>query len=74
MDWQMSSFLPHFEGWKWGLLDWNGRINPMAAMIKTCNAFNAVSGGYLEELFYSFQGLEPLMNQSGKSFRDYQWY
>ncbi len=63
MDWQMSSFLPHFDGWKWGLLDWNGRINPMAAMIKTSNAFNAVSGGYLEELFYSFQGLESLMNQ-----------
>ena len=63
MDWQMSGFLPYFDGWKWGLLDWNKRINPMAAMIKSCNAFNAVSVGYLEELFYSFQGLEPLMNQ-----------
>ncbi|MBO6201400.1 MAG: glycogen synthase [Chryseobacterium sp.] len=63
MDWKMSSFLPHFDGWRSGLLDWNGRINPMAAMIKSCNAFNAVSGGYLQELFYSFQGLEPLMNQ-----------
>ena len=63
MDWQMSNYFPHFEGYKWGLLDWNGRINPMAAMIKNCNAFNAVSVGYLQELFYSFQGLEPLMNQ-----------
>lgn len=63
MDWKMSSLLPHFEGWNWGLLDWNGFINPMATMIKCCNAFNAVSEGYLEELFYSFQGLESLMNQ-----------
>ena len=28
MDWQMSNYMPRFDAWKWGLLDWNGRINP----------------------------------------------
>lgn len=63
MNWEMVDFLPQFDGWKWGLLDWNGKINPIAAMIKCCNAFNTVSEGYLQELFYSFQGLEPLIGQ-----------
>lgn len=63
MSWEMSNYMPWFDGWKWGLLDWEGRINPLAAMLKCCHAFNAVSGGYLEELFQSFRGLEVLVQQ-----------
>lgn len=69
MAWNMANYMPWFDGWKWGLLDWNGRINPLATMIMCCNAFNAVSGGYMEELYYNFQGLEPLVwQESQKAF------
>ena len=55
MKWEMSSYFPWFYGEQWGLLDWDGFINPLAAMIKCCHAFNAVSEGYLQELFQSFR-------------------
>lgn len=63
MNWEMSAYFPWFYGEQWGLLDWNGFINPLAAMIKCCHAFNAVSEGYLHELFESFRGLEGLVRQ-----------
>lgn len=65
MRWNMSDYMPRFDGWKWGLLDWDGYINPLACMIKCCHAFTAVSNGYLQELFYNFRGLESLMQQEG---------
>ncbi len=66
MSWEMANYFPWFDGWKWGLLDWNGRINPLAAMLKCCTAFNAVSGGYMEELYHNFQGLDVLVRQEHK--------
>lgn len=69
MSWQMASFLPQFDSWKWGLLDWNGRINPLATMIKCCHAFTTVSNGYLEELYHEAKGLESIISrESGKSY------
>ncbi len=61
--WEMLSYFPWFYGEQWGLLDWDGMINPLAAMIKCCHAFNAVSEGYLQELYQSFRGLEGLVRQ-----------
>lgn len=64
MHWAMLDYFPWVSGnAPLGLLDWDGRINPLAAMIKCCSAFNAVSTGYLEELFLSFRGLEGLVRQ-----------
>ncbi len=63
MRWEMAKYFPWFYGEQWGLLDWEGYINPLATMIKCCHAFNAVSEGYLEELFQSFKGLEHLVRQ-----------
>ncbi len=63
MSWEMSSYLPHFDGLKWGLLDWDRRINPLASLLKCAHSFNAVSRGYLEELFTDFRGLETLVRQ-----------
>ncbi len=63
MKWEMLSYFPWFYGEQWGLLDWDGMINPLAAMIKCCHAFNAVSEGYLQELYQSFRGLEGLVRQ-----------
>lgn len=63
MSWDMVNFMPAFDHHKWGLLDWNGFINPLASMIKCCSAFTTVSEGYLEELFVSFRGLESLVRE-----------
>lgn len=63
MKWEMAAYFPWFRPEKWGLLDWDGYINPLAAMIKCCHAFNAVSEGYLKELFSSLRGLESLVQQ-----------
>lgn len=65
MRWDMANYMPWFYGEQWGLLDWAGYINPLATMIKCCHAFNAVSDGYMHELFQSFRGLESLVQQEG---------
>lgn len=61
MSWGMANYFPAFDQYKWGLLDWNGMINPLASMIKCAHAFTTVSEGYLQELFQSFKGLETLV-------------
>lgn len=63
MKWEMANYMPWFYGEQWGLLDWSGYINPLAAMIKCCTAFNAVSSGYMQELYQNFRGLESLVQQ-----------
>ncbi|MCU7616765.1 glycogen synthase [Chryseobacterium sp. PBS4-4] len=69
MRWDMIHFMPSFDHHKWGLLDWNGFINPLASMIKCSHAFTTVSEGYLEELFVSFKGLESLVrDEFGKAY------
>jgi starch synthase len=45
MGWNKSILLPAFDTWKWGLLDWDGVINPLATAIKCCDAYTAVSEG-----------------------------
>lgn len=65
MLWDMAKYMPSFDSHRWGLLDWDGLINPLAAMIKCCHAFTAVSGGYMQELFENFRGLETLVRQEG---------
>lgn len=64
MSWDMLPYFPWVEDSSYlKLLDWAGKINPLATMLKCCHAFNAVSQGYLEELYHSLQGLEPLVQQ-----------
>jgi starch synthase len=60
MDWHKALWMPAFDPWKWGLLDWDGKINPLAALIKCCDHFTAVSEGYLQELVVQSNGLEGL--------------
>ncbi|WP_312076075.1 glycogen/starch synthase [Chryseobacterium sp.] len=61
MSWGMANYFPSFDQYKWGLLDWDGMINPLASMIKCAHAFTTVSEGYLQESFESFRGLEGLV-------------
>lgn len=63
MSWSKAILLPGFDTWKWGLLDWSGMINPLAAAIKCADAYNTVSRGYLQELLEEANGLESLFAQ-----------
>ena len=60
MSWSKSLFIPPFDTWKWGLLDWDGVINPLATAIKCCDAYTTVSEGYLKELYIEANGLQHL--------------
>lgn len=62
MNWNMAHFLPRYDTWRWGLLDWDGVINPMAAGIKCAHAYTTVSEGYLEELYIEANGLQDLFS------------
>src|SRR5690606_3606713 len=62
MNWNKGILLPAFDTWKWGLLDWDGLINPLATAIKCCDAFTTVSEGYLKELYEQANGLESLFS------------
>jgi starch synthase len=62
MDWSKSQLIPAWDDWKTGLLEWNGRINPMASAIKCADKVTTVSQSYMEELFFDANGLEALFD------------
>lgn len=69
MDWNKVTLLPPYESWKWGLLDWDRMINPLAALIKCCTVYTTVSEGYLGELMVQANGLEKLFGmERGKAY------
>jgi starch synthase len=69
MDWSQSNYIPDWDKWKWGLLDWQNKINPLASGIKCSVHVNTVSPGYLEELRIEANGLENLFEyERGKCF------
>lgn len=60
MDWGKSNYIPDWDKWKAGLLEWEDAINPLASGIKCAAKVSTVSPGYLEELRYDANGLEKL--------------
>ncbi len=67
MDWSQSTLIPDWDEWKTGLLEWGGRINPMASAIKCADKVTTVSQSYMEELFWDANGLEALFEyEKGK--------
>lgn len=67
MGWDKSYYLPAYDTWKSGLMDWNNAINPLASAVKNAWKVNTVSWSYLEELKYSANGLEALFEyEKGK--------
>ncbi|MBU3714390.1 MAG: glycosyltransferase [Ferruginibacter sp.] len=62
MNWEKASFIPIWDPWKRGLLEWNNQINPLASAIKCADKVNTVSHGYLRELTYNANGLEKLFD------------
>jgi starch synthase len=69
MGWDKSSYLPDWDKWKSGMLEWEKTINPLASGIKCAAKVNTVSPGYLEELRQDANGLERLFEyERGKCF------
>jgi starch synthase len=67
MAWNRSIFIPQWDMWKWGMLDWNNTINPLASAIKCADKVTTVSPSYLNELRWMSNGLEPLFEyEKGK--------
>ncbi len=60
--WWNAHLLPMFEARARGMLDWGDAISPLAAALKCSWRFTTVSPGYLEELRYNSNGMEPLIN------------
>lgn len=60
MSWNKSNYLPEWNQWKWGMLDWENNINPLASGIKCASKVTTVSPSYLEELQEKSNGLEWL--------------
>lgn len=67
MDWSKSDYIPHWDGWRWGTLDWNNMINPLAAGIRSAWKVTTVSWSYLYEMRAESNGLEALFEyEKGK--------
>ena len=66
--WDKLHYIPAFDSWRSGQLDWKGAINPLAAAIKCAWRITTVSPSYLDEISYQANGLETLLAQErGKS-------
>jgi len=67
MGWDKSHYLPAWDTWKGGLLEWNGCINPLASGIKCAWKVTTVSPTYLEEMRQNANGLHALLEyEKGK--------
>ncbi len=62
MSWDKSAYLPAFNTWEWGKLDWNKAINPLASAVKCVSKVTTVSQSYLEEMRSNANGLEDLFD------------
>ncbi|MFM2359292.1 MAG: hypothetical protein RLY16_1285 [Bacteroidota bacterium] len=60
MGWDKSHYLPTWDSWNWGKLDWENTINPLASAVKCAHRITTVSNSYLEEMRSSANGLEKL--------------
>lgn len=60
MDWEKSTWLPQWDHWKQGLLEWDRHINSLATGIKCADKVTTVSETYMSQLKYHSAGLESL--------------
>lgn len=63
MGWEKAPYLPVWDTWKWGMLDWGNTINPLASAVKCSHKVTTVSPGYMLELMDEANGLESLFRQ-----------
>ncbi len=68
-DWGKTTLLPFSDFGQHGYLNWGGRFNSLSAGIRKSWMVTTVSESYLEELQYSANGLEMLLQaEKGKSY------
>ncbi len=60
MSWDKSDYIPAWDSWQGGLLEWNNTINPLACAVKCADRVTTVSPSYMEELTQQANGLEGL--------------
>ena len=60
MSWDKSYYIPKWDSWKSGMLEWKQSINPLASGVKCAYKVTTVSHSYMEELRYMSNGLEAL--------------
>ena len=60
MGWDKSYYLPAWDSWRGGLLEWNNMINPLACAVKCADKVTTVSPSYMDELKSNANGLEML--------------
>lgn len=69
MGWDKNNYLPSYDAWKGGLLEWSSMINPLACGIKCAWRVSTVSQSYLDELKWNANGLETLFEyEKGKCY------
>jgi starch synthase len=67
MGWDKSRYLPEWDTWQGGMLEWNKDINPLASGIKCAWKVTTVSPSYLVEMRQQANGLEALLEyEKGK--------
>ncbi|MEO7768201.1 MAG: glycogen/starch synthase, partial [Ferruginibacter sp.] len=67
MGWDKSNYIPNWDTWEWGKLDWRNNINPLACGVKCATKVTTVSQTYLEEMRQNANGLENLFEyEKGK--------
>jgi starch synthase len=65
--WDKYYYIPGYNTWNWGYLDWHGAINPMASGVKCSWKVTTVSPSYMDELKLAANGLENLFEyEKGK--------
>lgn len=69
MGWDLGMYIPPYDTWRWGMLDWNKTINRLASGIKCADKVTTVSPSYLDELKFMSNGLEALFEyEKGKCY------
>ncbi len=69
LSWDKSYYIPAWDNWKSGLLEWNKSINALACGVRCAWKVTTVSWSYLEELKWSANGLEALFEyEKGKCY------
>ena len=67
LGWDKSHYLPEWDLWKRGMLEWQNCINPLASGIKCAWKVTTVSPTYLVEMRQQANGLEALLEyEKGK--------
>ncbi len=67
MGWDKSRYIPRWDLWKRGMLEWADTINPLASAVKCASKVSTVSKSYMNELKFHSNGLEKLFEyEQGK--------